>query len=61
MPIPQEYVDKFHLGSNQDIQGLIDNFEGVIATTRGIALAEGEAAGLACEARLERIKQVLTG
>jgi hypothetical protein len=61
VPIPQEYVDKFHLGSNQDIQGLIDNFEGVITTTREIALAEGEAAGLECEVRLERIKQVLTG
>lgn len=59
VPIPQEYVDKFHLSSDQDVQGLIDNFEGVISTTRDIALAEGEAAALDCNARLERIKQVL--
>lgn len=32
--IPQEYVDKFALGDDQNIQGLIDNFEGVISESR---------------------------
>lgn len=57
--IPHDYVTKFHLANDQDINGLIDNFEGVITTVRNQALAEGAAAGADAQARLDQIKAVL--
>lgn len=53
--IPQSYVDKFSLANDQDVDGLIANFEGVVTTVREIALAE---AGDAI-AKLNQIKAVL--
>jgi antitoxin component of MazEF toxin-antitoxin module len=53
--IPTEYVEKFGLPNDQDIHGLIDNFEGVIRTTR----EQAEAKAADAEAKLEQIRGVL--
>jgi hypothetical protein len=56
--IPQEYVDKFGLpddSSQQALDGLIDNFEGVVNEVR--KQAEGEAA--TAIDKLNKIKEVL--
>ena len=53
-PIPKEYVDKFSLSSPYDIQGLINNLEGVASTRLDQGKAEGLSAGrIACPIRDE--------
>ncbi len=53
--IPAEYVTKFNLRDDQDIDGLIANFEGVIRTVAEIEARKDEEA----ERRLEQIKELV--
>jgi hypothetical protein len=58
--IPQEYQDKFGCGPT-DVDCLIANFEGVIATARELAFAEGQAQGQDAVRKLAEIARIATG
>ncbi len=65
--IPADYVKKFSLVDDQDIQGLIDNFEGVVTAVRSQDQASIDAAvaavvlsDAALVSKINQIKAILT-